>query len=50
MFCEMQSKNFHAKVWKTSLENTTTWKMESLTSSLTLCAPTKPPPPKKKKI
>ena len=37
----MQSKNFHAKVWKVSLENTATWKIKSLTSSLDLCAPTK---------
>ena len=37
----MQSKNFHAKVWKVSLENTTTWKIKSSTSSLDLCAPTK---------
>ena len=37
----MQSKNFHAKVWKVSLENITTWKIKSLTSSLDLCAPTK---------
>ena len=37
----MQSKNFHATVWKVSLENTATWKIKSLTSSLDLCAPTK---------
>ena len=37
----MQSKNFHAKVWKVFLENTTTWKIKSSTSSLDLCAPTK---------
>ena len=37
----MQSKNFHAKVWKVSLENTTTWKIKSSTSSLDLCVPTK---------
>ena len=37
----MQSKNFHAKVWKVSLENITTWKIKSSTSSLDLCAPTK---------
>ena len=37
----MQRKNFHVKVWKVSLENTTTWKIKSLTSSLDLCAPTK---------
>ena len=36
----MQSKNFHAKVWKVSLENTT-WKIKSSTSSLNLCAPNK---------
>ena len=30
----MQSKNFHAKVWKVSLENTTTWKITSSTSSV----------------
>ena len=37
----MQGKNFHAKVWKVSLENTATWKTKSSTSSLDLCAPTK---------
>ena len=37
----MQSKNFHAKVWEVSLENTTTWKIKSSTSSLDLLAPTK---------
>ena len=37
----MQSKNFHAKVWKVSLENTAAWKIKSSTSSLDLCAPTK---------
>ena len=37
----MQRKNFHARVWKVSLENTTTWKIKSLTSSLGLCVPTK---------
>ena len=37
----MQSKNFHAKVWKVSLENATTWKIKSSTSSLNLCAPNK---------
>ena len=37
----MQSKNFHAKVWKVSLENTTTWKIKPSTSSLDLCAPAK---------
>ena len=37
----MQSKNFQAKVWKVSLENTTTWKINSLTSSLALCVRTK---------
>ena len=37
----MQSKNFHAKVWKVSLETTTTWKIKSSTSSLDLCGPTK---------
>ena len=31
----------YAKVWKVSLENTTTWKTKSLTFSLDLCAPTK---------
>ena len=40
-FCGTQSKNFHAKVWKVSLENTKTWKIKSLTSSLDLCVPTK---------
>ena len=34
-------QNFHAEVWKVSLENTTTWKIKSSTSSLDLCAPTK---------
>ena len=37
----MQSKNFHARVWKVSLKNTTTWKIKSSTLSLDLCAPTK---------
>ena len=37
----MQSKNFHVKVWKVSLENTTTWKIKSSTSSLNLCTPNK---------
>ena len=37
----MQSKNFHAKVWKVSLENTTTWKIKSSTVSLNLCAQNK---------
>ena len=37
----MQSKNFHAEVWKVSLENATTWKIKSSTSSLDLCVPTK---------
>ena len=36
-----QNKNFHAKAWKVSLENTTAWKIKSSTSSLDLCAPTK---------
>ena len=40
-FCGMQSKNFHGKVWKVSLENTTTWKLKSSTSSLYQCVPTK---------
>ena len=40
-FCGTQSKIFHARVWKVSLENTTTWKIKSLTSSLNLCAPNK---------
>ena len=35
-FSRTQSKNFHAKVWKVSLENTTTWKTKSSTSSLDL--------------
>ena len=36
----MQSKNFHAKVWKVSLENTTTWKIKSSTSVWTcMCKP-----------
>ena len=37
----MQSKNFQAKVWKVSLENTAAWKIKSSTSSLDLCVPTK---------
>ena len=37
----MQSKNFHAKVWKVSLENTAKWKIKSSSSNLDLCAPTK---------
>ena len=37
----MQSKNFHAKVWKVSSENTTTWKIKSSASIFDLCAPTK---------
>ena len=37
----MQNKNFHVKVWYVSLDNTATWKIKSLTSSLDLCAPTK---------
>ena len=37
----MQSKNFHFKVWKVSLDNTTAQKIKSSTSSLDLCAPTK---------
>ena len=37
----MQSKNFDAKVWKVSLEKTTTWKIKSSTSSLDPCVPTK---------
>ena len=37
----MQTKNFHAKVWKVSLENITTWKIKSSTSSLNLFAPPK---------
>ena len=37
----MQSKNFHAKVWKVSLENPTTWKIKFSTSSLSLCVPNK---------
>ena len=37
----MQGKNFHAKVWKVSLDNTTGWKIKSSTSSLDLCVPTK---------
>ena len=37
----MQSKNLHAKVWKVSLRNTTTWKIKSSTSTLDLCAPNK---------
>ena len=36
-----QNKNFHAKAWKVSLENTTAWKIKSSTSSLDLCAPNK---------
>ena len=41
-FCRTQSKNFHAKVWKVSLEYTTTWKIKSSTSSLNLCVPNSP--------
>ena len=37
----MQIKNFHAKVWKVSLENATTWKIKSATSSLDLFVLTK---------
>ena len=37
----MQSKNFNAKVWKVSLQNTTTWKIKPSTSSLDLCAAAK---------
>ena len=37
----MQSKNFHAKVWKVSLKNTTTWKIKSSASSLNLYASNK---------
>ena len=37
----MQSKNFHAKVWRVSLDNNTAWKIKSSTSSLDLCVPTK---------
>ena len=33
----MQSKNFYTKVQKVSLENTTTWKIKSSTTSLNLC-------------
>ena len=40
-FCRTQSKNFQAKVWKVSLENTTTWNIKSLAFSLNLCAPSK---------
>ena len=39
--CGTQSKNFHTKVRKVSLENTTTWKIKSLTSSLNLYASNK---------
>ena len=36
----MQSKNFQTKVWKVSLENTTTWKVKSLLAfKLNLFAP-----------
>ena len=38
----MQNKNFHTKIWKVSLENTTKWKRKLSTSSLVLCVPTKP--------
>ena len=37
----MQSKNFNAKVWKVSLENTATWKIKPSTSSLDLFVPAK---------
>ena len=37
----MQNKNFHAKVSKVFLENTTTWKIKSSASTLNLCVPNK---------
>ena len=37
----MQSKNFHPKVWKVPLKNTTTWKIKTWTSNLNLCVPKK---------
>ena len=40
-FCRTLSNNFHAKVWKVSPKNTTTWKIKSLTSSLDPCRPNK---------
>ena len=40
-FCGTQSKNFHVKVWKVSVENTRTWKLKTLASSLDVCAATK---------
>ena len=40
----MQSKNFHPKVWKVSLKNTTTWKIKTWTSNLNLCVPKKTHP------
>ena len=36
----MQRKNFYTKVWKVSLENTTTRKIKSSASSLNLCEQT----------
>ena len=39
--CGTQSKNFHAKVWKVSPENTTTRKIKSSAFSLNLCASNK---------
>ena len=39
--CGTQTKNFHTKVRKVSLENTTTWKIKSSGSSWNLCASNK---------
>ena len=38
---EHKAEILHAKVWKVLLENSTTWKIKSSTSSLDLCAPNK---------
>ena len=40
-FLQNTKQEFPGKVWKVSLENTTTWKIKSLTSSLDLCVPAK---------
>ena len=39
--CGTKSKNFYIRVWKVSLENTTTWKIKSTAFSLNLCASNK---------
>ena len=40
-FLRNAKQEFPGKVWKVLLENTTTWKIKSLTSSLDLCVPAK---------